>query len=31
MTLLEILPVGIIVTFISAALIRRKEMVPAPA
>ena len=29
MTLLEILPVGILVTFISAALMRRREMLPA--
>jgi hypothetical protein len=31
MTLLEILPVGIIVTFISAALMRRREMLPVAA
>lgn len=31
MTLLEILPVGVIVTFISAALMRRRELLPAAA
>ena len=31
MTLLEILPVGILVTFISAALMRRRELLPAAA
>ncbi len=31
MTLMEILPVGIAVTFISAGLLRRKELLPATA
>lgn len=31
MTLMEILPVGVIVTIISAALLRKRELLPAPA